>query len=253
MEKYVECGATEFRISNLESQISIPMIRKTSGIVLSSIRYKDTSIIVKIFTRELGLKSYLVNGVRTMGKGSKMALYQPLTLLDLVVYDKENSGLQRISEAKLQRAHQRIPFDFPRTSIALFMTEVINRTIYENYQNEGLFDFLSESVVILDQSEAQLSHFPLVFLIEKAKFLGFSPEEAEGFILESKNQPFSGEELPKTIEYLENLIGEKYQCSMKISVLLRRKLLDHLLNFYAEQLDNPNPFKSLAIIRQLME
>lgn len=229
------------------------MIRKTSGIVLSSIRYKDSSIIVKIFTRELGLKSYLINGVRSMGKGSKMALYQPLTLLDLVVYDKENAGLHRISEAKLQRAHQRIPFDFPRTSIALFMTEVINRSIYENYQNESLFDFLSESVVTLDQAETQLSHFPLVFLIEKAKFLGFSPEDAEGFVIESKNQPFSGLELPKTLEYLNALLEEKYHCSVKIPVILRRKLLDHLLNFYSEQLDNPNPFKSLAVIRQLME
>lgn len=229
------------------------MIRKTSGIVLSSIRYKDTSIIVKIFTRELGLKSYLVNGVRSMGKGSKMALYQPLTLLDLVVYNKENSGLQRISEAKLQRAHLRIPFDFSRTSIALFMTEVINRSIYENYQNESLFDFLAESVVTLDQGETLLSHFPLVFLIEKAKFLGFSPEEAEGFILESNNQPFSSQELPKAMEYLESLLTEKYHCCDKIPVALRRKLLDHLLDFYAQHMENSSSFKSLAVIRQVME
>lgn len=229
------------------------MILKTSGLVLSSIRYKDTSIIVKIFTRELGLKSYLINGVRSMGKGSKMALYQPLTLLDLVVYNKENFGLQRISEAKLQRAHQRIPFDFSRTSIALFMTEVINRSIYENYQNEFLFDFLSESVVILDQSETLLAHFPLVFLIEKAKFLGFSPESAEGFMLESNKQPFSKEEFPATMDYLNNLVEEKYQCCHKISVSLRRKLLDHLLDFYAQHTENPSAFKSLAVIRQVME
>lgn len=229
------------------------MIRKTSGVVLSSIRYKETSIIVKIFTRELGLKSYLINGVRSMGKGSKMAFYQPLTILDLVVYDKENAGLQRISEAKLMRAHQRIPFDFSRTSIALFMTEVINRSIYENYQNEGLFDFISESVITLDQAETHLSHFPLVFLIEKARFLGFSPDEAEGFILESINQPFSLEELPMILTYLKNLLEDKYQSRLKVPVMLRRKLLDHLLDFYAEHLDNPNPFKSLAVIRQLME
>ncbi|MDO8966625.1 DNA repair protein RecO [Algoriphagus sp.] len=229
------------------------MIRKTSGLVLSSIRYKDTSIIVKIFTRELGLKSYLINGVRSMGKGSKMALYQPLTLLDLVVYNKENSGLQRISEAKLQRAHQRIPFDFSRTSIALFMTEVINRSIYENYQNESLYDFLSESVVILDQGETLLSHYPLVFLIEKAKFLGIAPEEAEGFILESDKQPFTNQELPLTLEYLKNLLEEKYHCAHKIPVIIRRKLLDHLLDFYAQQMENPSAFKSLAVIRQVME
>ena len=229
------------------------MIRKTSRIVLNSIRYKDTSIIVKIFTRELGLKSYLVNGVRSMGKGSKMALYQPLTLLDLVVYNKENSGLQRISEAKLQRAHQRIPFDFSRTSIALFITEVINRSIYENYQNESLFDFLTDSIIILDQGEALLTHFPLVFLIEKAKFLGFSPEDAEGFLLESVHQPFSEQEIPLILEYLERLLSEKYQCCEKIPVGLRRKLLDHLLDFYAQHMENSSSFKSLAVIRQVLE
>jgi len=229
------------------------MIRKTSGIVLSSIRYKDTSIIVKIFTRELGLKSYLVNGVRTMGKGSKMALYQPLTLLDLVVYDKENAGLNRISEAKLKQPHQRIPFEFSRTSIALFITEVISRSIYENYQNEGLFDFLQESVVFLDQQDTKLSLFPLVFLIENASFLGFSPENAGGFIAESKNQPFSQAELPLTVSYLGVLQREKYRSQVKIPIALRRKLLDHLLDFYAEHLDNPSLFKSLTVIRQLME
>ncbi len=229
------------------------MIRKTSGLVLSSIRYKDTSIIVKIFTRELGLKSYLINGVRSMGKGSKMALYQPLTLLDLVVYDKENSGLQRISEAKLQVAHQRIPFEISRTSIALFVTEVINRSIYENYQNESLFDFLFQSVLVLDQADAALSHFPLVFLMENATYLGFAPDYAEGYILESKNQPFVGEALSQTLDYLKILLKEGYHCRAKVPVTVRRKLLDHLLDFYGEQLDNPNPLKSLTVIRQVME
>ncbi|GAA0877651.1 hypothetical protein GCM10009119_06190 [Algoriphagus jejuensis] len=229
------------------------MIRKTSGIVLSSIRYKDTSIIVKIFTRELGLKSYLINGVRSMGKGSKIALYQPLTLLDLVVYDKANAGLHRVSEAKLQHANQRIPFEFARTSIALFMTEVINRSIYENYQNEDLFDFLAESVVLLDLPDAKLSIFPLVFLIENARYLGFAPEEAKGFLLESKNQPFSPSEQTLILESLTTLMENSFYASLKIPVALRRKLLDHLLDFYAEHLDNPSLFKSLAIIRQLME
>lgn len=229
------------------------MIRKTSGLVLSSIKYKDTSIIVKIFTRELGLKSYLINGVRSMGKGSKMALYQPLSLLELVVYDKENAGLQRISEAKLQIAHQRIPFEFARTSIAMFVTEVINRSIYENYQNESLFDFLFQSVMILDAADTALAHFPLVFLIENAAFLGFAPDYAEGFILESKNQPFVGVALSQTMDYLKILLKEGFNCREKVPVLLRRKLLDHLLDFYGEQQDNPNPLKSLTVIRQVME
>ncbi len=227
------------------------MLKKTAGIVLSSIRYKETSIIVKIFTRELGLKSYLVNGVRTQGNKSKIALYQPMTLLDLVVYNKETSGLQRISEARLHRPHQLIPFDFTRTGLALFMTEVISRSIYENYQNESLFDFIQESICHLDCLEAGLSQFPLVFLIEKAKFLGFAPEESSGFLIESRSQPFTQEELRIADSYIQSLMAESYRCESTVPLHLRRKILDHLLDFYSEHLEDPDPWKSLSILRQL--
>lgn len=228
------------------------MLKKTRGIVLNYLKYKDTSIIVRIFTRELGLKAYLVNGVRTQSKGSKIALYQPLTLLDLVVYDKENAGLQRISEAKILFPHRLIPFDFARTSIALFMTEVINRSIYEGYQNDWLFDFLEESVLVLDHADCGLGNFPLVFLLEKAKFLGFAPDEAEGFLVESIHHPFNPEEITTTISYLEDLLLNKFNSSFKVPVSLRRKLLDYLLEFHSEHLEHPTQIKSLPIIRQLM-
>jgi len=228
------------------------MIKKTSGIVLNSLKYKETSIIVKIFTRELGLKSYLVHGVRSQGKGSKMALYQPLTLVDLVVYDKENAGLQKISEAKLKIPYQRIPFDFQRTGVALFMTEVISRSIYENYQNEFLFDFLEESIQVLDQEDLNLAHFPIVFLLEKAKFLGFGPEEAKFFLSESKNQPFSPVELVELETYLNRLLEEGYSSQVKINGILRKKLLDYLIDYYSEHMDHSSPLKSLSVLRQLI-
>ncbi|WP_192347747.1 DNA repair protein RecO [Algoriphagus sp. Y33] len=227
------------------------MLKKTQGIVLSSIRYKETSIIVKIFTRELGLKSYLVNGVRSQGSKSKIALYQPLTLLELVVYDKDSGGLQRISEARLHRANQLIPFDFSRTGIALFLTEVISKSIYENYQNELLFDFLRECVIRLDSKDARLGQFPLIFLIEKAKFLGFAPEEALGFLSESRSQPFSHSELTQAEIYLTALMNDSFSNETRISKSLRQKLLDHLLDFYSQHLDNPGNWKSLEILRQL--
>ena len=229
------------------------MLKKTSGIVLSHIKYQETSIIVRIFTRDLGLKAYLVNGVRSMSKGSKIALYQPLTLLDLVVYDKENSGLQRISEAKINTPQRLIPFDMARTSLALFTTEVISRSILEGYQNEELFDFLSTSISTLDDPKTSLAHFPLFFLLENAKHLGFAPEEAEGFLVESLHHPFSSEEINLVLPYLKNLQDQGYHPTSSLSLPLRRKLLDHLVAFHAQHLAHPHPLKSLPIIRQLID
>ncbi len=228
------------------------MLKKTSGIVLSHIKYQESSIIVRIFTRDLGLKAYLVNGVRSLSKGSKIALYQPLTLLDLVVYDKENSGLQRISEAKINTPQRLIPFDMARTSLALFATEVISRSILEGYQNEELFDFLSLSISTLDDPETSMAHFPLVFLLENAKHLGFAPEEAEGFLVESLHHPFSSEEINLVLPYLKNLQVQGYHPTSSLSLPLRRKLLDHLVAFHAQHLAHTNPLKSLPIIRQLI-
>ena len=151
------------------------MLKKTLGIVLNHIKYKDSSIIVRIFTRELGLKGYLVHGVRSLGKGSKIALYQPLTLLELVVYDKENPGLQRISEAKIKQPQRNIPFDMARTSLALFATEVIHRSILEGYQNEELFDFLYDWFLYLDSSEICYPLAHIKFMLALSKHLGFGP------------------------------------------------------------------------------
>jgi DNA repair protein RecO (recombination protein O) len=228
------------------------MLKKTAGIVLSHIKYKDSSIIVRIFTRELGLKGYLVNGVRSLGKGSKIALYQPLTLLDLVVYDKENSGLQRISEAKIKLPQRLIPFDMTRTSLALFCTEVISRSILEGFQNEDLFDFLEESITLLDGPETNLSHFPLVFLLENARHLGFAPELGEGFLVESIHHPFSPEEVQLVLPYLKDLLDHTFHPTTTLALPLRRKLLDHLVEFHAQHLAHPLPLKSLPIIRQLI-
>lgn len=182
-----------------------------------------------------------------------MALYQPLSLLDLVVYDKASSGLQRISEAKLKSATQRIPFDFARTGIALFMTEVISRSIHEDYQNEDLFDFLEESVQHLDSERVKLSHFPLVFLVEQARFLGFAPEEALGFMRESKNQPFHPDELATASKYLEEVMHSSFQIEFSAPITIRRKLIDYILDFYSEQMESTAPWKTLPILRQLLD
>lgn len=228
------------------------MLHKTKGIVLSYIRYKETSIICKIFTRELGLKPYLVNGVRSQKSKSTIALYQPMNVLEMVVYNKDNSGLQRISEVKLHQANQLIPFDFNRTGLAMFMTEVISKSIFENYQNESLFDFLEESIFKLDQKETSLLHFPLVFLIENARFLGFAPESAEEFLTENLGQPFEVTEIPLAENFIEKLILHQYSCEEKVSLGLRRKVLDHLLEFYNQQLENNQTWKSMTILRQLL-
>ena len=228
------------------------MLKKTSGIVVSYIRFKESSIIVKIFTRELGLKSYIVNGVRSATGKSKMGFYQPLTVLEMVVYDNEGRGLNRVSEVRLALPFQRIPFDFYRSGIAMFLGEVLGKSIFENYQNESLFDFLKEALSHLDSDKVMLNLFPIVFLWETSKFLGFSPKDAMSFFKEVDSQIQTTDFVAKEIEYLDIIISQSFDCTEKIPSIFRKSILDYLLHFYSHHLDNASEWRSITVLRQVI-
>lgn len=228
------------------------MLKKTQGIVISHIKYRETSIIVRVFTRELGLKTYVVNGVRSSKAKSKIAFFQSLSLLDLVVYDKEGAAINRISETKLLFAFQRIPFDFYRSGVAMFMGEVLGKAIYENYQNEGLFDFVLDAVTYLDHENINLSVFPLSFLLQLSVYLGFAPAHAEEFY-EQLAQGFG--EIPHSMEdetYLDQLLTASFYDALKVPASVRRKLMDHLLLYYKLHMDTFSEIRSLKILSQMM-
>ena len=127
------------------------MISKTKGLVLSSIKYKESSLIVRIYTEEFGLRSYIVNGVRTARGKGKAALYQPLTILDMEVYENKSKNIQRISEVKCHFPYKSIPFDVQKMTIAIFISEFLTKILRgEEDQNKGLYQFLEVSLMHFD-------------------------------------------------------------------------------------------------------
>ncbi len=228
------------------------MLKKSKGIVLSYIRYQESSIIVKIFSRELGLKSYIVNGVRSVKGKSKMAMYQPLTILDLVVYDKESSSLNRISEAKLYYPYQQIPFDFIRSGVAMFVAEAVSKSIYDGYQNEQLYDFLEESLQLLDGHQVKVSLFPIIFLLEMSNYLGFAPSDANSFFEEILHKIKMPAVIDQELKALDLLLQESFGCQASIPSETRKAILDHLLVFYSQHLEDPGTWKSVKVLRQLV-
>ena len=150
------------------------MIQQTKGIVLNSIKYAESSIICRIYTESLGIQSYLINGVRK--KKGKSTYYQAMSLLDLEVYHKEKSGLQRIKECYIDYQYQEAPFHIYKSSILLFLAEVLSKCLKEETENPTLFAFLKQSLIRFDQEEFD-SKFHITFLINLSKHLGFCPEK----------------------------------------------------------------------------
>src|SRR5690554_158691 len=107
------------------------MIYKTRGVVFRFTKFQESSIIVTIFTEQFGLQTYIVNGVRSKSARNKIALYQPLTLLNLVVYHRENVNIERIKEASCLHPYRTLTTDIRKSTIALFINELLNKTIRE--------------------------------------------------------------------------------------------------------------------------
>jgi DNA repair protein RecO (recombination protein O) len=152
------------------------MFQKTEGIVLDYTRYGESSVIVNIFTREAGMKSYIVNGVFGKKKKDKFILLQPLNLLELEVYNRQNQSIQRIKDFRIKRTHEQIPFSQDRRAQAFFITEILSNILRNENTNHQLFDFLAEAIIFLDTGNKGIENFHILFLFELTAFLGFLPD-----------------------------------------------------------------------------
>lgn len=221
------------------------MLHKTRGIVFRFTRYGETSIIVTIFTELFGLQTYMVNGVRSGARQSRIALYQPLTLLDLVVYHKEHAAIMRIKETKCLHPYHTLTINVRKSAIGMFLIEVLNKTVKEQSHTQELCSFLIDSFIQLDELENGYENFHLYFLIQLSQFLGFRPYQANEII-------GSGILAPDEEQILASLLRASVFEVIPISLLQRRNLLDLILRFYSNHLEHLGELRSLAVVRELI-
>ncbi len=152
---------------------------KTRGIVLGHVKYGETSIIVSIFTREIGLQSYIVNGVRSTKRKDMLPLLFPLNIVDLEASYRPKTNLQRLTEVHVGEPLTSIPYNQSRRSIAFFIAEVLSHSLREDGPDDSLFDFIHDSILALDAGTQGESNFHLFFMYNLAYFLGFAPDFTE--------------------------------------------------------------------------
>lgn len=229
------------------------MLQKTRGIALSYIRYRETSIISRIYTEEFGLQSYIVNSVRTArSKNNRIALFQPLTLLDMVVYYRDDRDLHRISEVKTIHPFQSLPFDVAKSTIAMFVTEMLNKVLKEEASSPILFRFLIESIVFLEEASTNFENFHLAFLLKLSFFLGFGPESDREFEsqLRENSYPFSPDTETETA--LNIMLQRPLGTPIKLARNSRNDLLDALVAYYQIHIDSIGEVKSLPVLREVL-
>ncbi|MVZ65818.1 DNA repair protein RecO [Sphingobacterium sp. DK4209] len=151
------------------------MLHQTKGITLKITNYSESSVVAQIYTEAFGLQSYLINGARKPKAKISTNMLQPFHLLELVVYNKENNNLQRIKEAQHSPVLKHVPLDIVKSSIALFLNEILYKVLRHQATDKHLFEFLENAIMWLDESEVGLANYHLIFLLKLTHYLGFKP------------------------------------------------------------------------------
>ena len=240
------------------------MLYKTLGIVLHTVKYSETSLIVKIYTETFGLQSYLLKGARSSKSKTRPVLFQQLTLLDLVVYHKEKTTLHSIKEVKLAAHFHSISSDIRKSCIVLFLAELIYKSIREEESNSELFEFLWHSLLLLDTIEEPFSSFHLLFAIKLCRYLGFQPQQNrsdydrffnlhEGLFQSVFNSPDECLDETQSSWFFRLLKTDLDQLSLlNIPAKIRNPLLDKILFYYQYHLPGKITFRSHEILHTVL-
>jgi len=231
------------------------MLQKTRGIVLNYIKYKETSVIVKIYTEVFGLQSFIINGIRSKASKKSLALFQPLTLLDLVIYSKNNEnkpeGIRRMSEFKTSLTFQSIPFDMKKTAMAIFITEIISKSLKEVHVEESnVFSFLYSGVVYLDGATKGFENFHIQLLTQLTNYIGFGIFK-EDDLKSLENELLGLEDLDNLSRKIIQLAKGAFGSEITLTNEQRKAILNIILTYYTIHIEGFGNIKSKPILNQL--
>jgi DNA repair protein RecO (recombination protein O) len=239
------------------------MLLKTRGIIFKSMKYSETSLIVDIYTEEKGLRKYIISGVRKARSAVSAGLFQVMSLVEIVAYEREGKDLNRLKEIRPAHIFRSIPFDIRKGAVGLFMAEIARKTIREAEENRPLFDFFYRAFELLDEIERPIGNYHLQFMIELSSYLGFIPggeyqedcpyfDLQEGVFTDSVGDHIYFLSPPLAERLHQFLQTDLEHChSVKIGREDRRKLLQNLLDYYRLHLENFPEINAHLILQEV--
>jgi DNA repair protein RecO (recombination protein O) len=213
------------------------------------------------------MQSYIINGVRKNNGSIRPSQLLPLNLLELEVYHQQNKNLQRIKELKCTPPLKQLHFDMVKSAIGMFMSEVIYRSIKEENQiDESLFDYLYHTIQIVDMEQGRLVNFPINFLLQLSRFLGFYPKHhvnenaTLGFNFKDglfepydEKNPFQADINSSSLLLRLLHLDAVQQQEMFIEAPHRKLLLNLLVLYYNEHVTGFSNMRSHEILSEVLE
>ncbi|OFM82979.1 DNA repair protein RecO [Weeksella sp. HMSC059D05] len=231
----------------------------TRGFVLSAVKYGDTRLILRIYTQEFGLRSFIVGNA--FAKNKSAALYFPLASVEVFFRLKNNSTLVNAKQLSAANYFHTIHVNPVKSAMVMFLAEVMQMVLKEEESNTLLYRYLEENLIRFDEREKNYADFHLWFLMQLTKFLGFFPNidamEQDYFDLE--NGVFTSESVH--VEHLTQTQTQLWKALLQLDFRekqssafnqsQRRELLHLLMKYYQIHLPNFFQPKSLEVLQEI--
>lgn len=242
------------------------MLRKTQGIVLRAVKYGDTSLIVTIFTEQVGVQAYIVQGVRSSSARNKAAYFQPGMILDLVVYAQPNRSMQHVREFQARRIYKTLSEDVVKNTIALFAVEVLLRILPDSAPMPDLYNESASFLCFLDDTPvSSCANAPLCFLSLCSGLLGYGPAgnfsdqtpyldiSAGGFSAHPPSSPpFTSSQDAHALGQIISAGGIKESSGVLMTSDMRLRLTDWYIAFMQRHSEHMGNIRSLPVLRAIL-
>ncbi len=239
------------------------MIEKTKGIVVRTTKFSETSLVIKVFTEAFGMRTYMVRGVRKKKSRTPLNLFQALSILDMVVYEKAGRDMQYTKEIKAGYIFSTIPYDINKSSIVMFLNELVYKSVKEEETNPQLFQFIYHSLVYLDEVKENYQNFHLSFMLQLTRHLGFPPSDnflPKQEIFDLQEGRYSSLNLtdiasikpPLSKQFYLLSQNQDYSKYLSISRVERQILIEKILMYYQLHLPGFSEMKSLGILSEVL-
>lgn len=236
---------------------------KTKAIVLRTVKYGDSRMIVDMLTASVGRVSFVCSLSKTNRGKIKKQLFQPLTLLDLVFDYRPTVELQRIKDVRISRPFVSIPFDACKLSIGLFLSEFLLYATKCEQDGNQLEEFTEKSLLWLDNAVDGFANFHLVFMIHLSLFVGFYPNldgYRDGAWFDLRDGSFTMT-CPSHPDYLNPVDSRRILLltrmnfdNMRLFRMSRddrNRCLDVIMAYYRLHVPNFPVLRSLEVLREL--
>ena len=238
------------------------MQNKTLGIILHSVKHFDKSSVVSVYTEQFGRISYMVYAVNSKKSKFRAAFMQPMSLVELDVYHQPNRDIQQIKDIKISVPLANIPSNPIKTLTALFVSELLYKTLRHVEAEPELFHFLYDAVIFLDVCDEGLENFFIVFMIKLTSFFGFEPnmETDENQYFDMLNGVFTNT-VPnhknilqgKILQIFIQVLKTDFECLNTLCLTRenRREITEALIEYYKLHVSGFQKLKSLEVLQEL--